>query len=246
MASDAAPVPALIELTGADGDGELAHEFYRSVLSPSFRGDELVGEDELLQTVHDGSCHVLLARDPDGTIIAGAVGDWFPRSRVQLLSYLATRPGIRGRGVGSVLMKAAVESWVQRLDPLLVVGEVEDPRHYQSPDGYDSAYGDVIARLRFYEKHGVRSLPIPYSQPALRSDSARVPHLLLMVFAVGADARISADRVDGAVVERLLVEYFTEVEGEIRPDDAEVSAMLQACRVPGGLPLLLAEDLPEQ
>jgi GNAT superfamily N-acetyltransferase len=235
-----APEPVVVELSA--GDDALVSEFYRAVLRPSFRDDELVDEDELRETIDAGTCHVLVARDDDGTVLGGAVGDWFESSRVQLLSYLAARPGVRGRGLGTLLVRAAVDSWVTRLDPLLVVGEVEDPRHYSNDDP-DSPYGDVIARVRFYEKLGVRALPIPYTQPALRTGASRVPHLLLMVFAVGAGAAIEPGRVEGAIVEQFLVEYFTDMEGDVS-DDVELSRLLAACREPSGLPLLLADELP--
>lgn len=235
-----APEPVVVALSASDD--ALVSEFYRAVLRPSFRDDELVDEDELRETIAAGTCHVLVARDGDGTVLGGAVGDWFESSRVQLLSYLATRPGTRGRGLGTLLVRAAVDSWLTRLDPLLVVGEVEDPRHYSNDDP-DSPYGDVIARVRFYEKLGVRSLPIPYTQPALRDGASRVPHLLLMVFAVGAGAAVAPGRVEGAVVERFLVEYFTDMEGDVS-DDVELSRLLAACREPGGLPLLRADVLP--
>ena len=235
-----APEPEVVQLSATDD--ALASEFYRSVLRPSFRDDELVDESDLLETIRAGSCHLLVARDADGTVLGGAVGDWYESSRVQLLSYLAARPGVRGRGLGTLLVRAAVDSWVELLDPLLVVGEVEDPRYYGN-DGPDSPYGDVVARVRFYEKLGVRLLPIPYAQPALRAGGHRVSHLLLMVFAVGSGAAVAPDRVDGGVVERFLVEYFTDMEGQVS-DDAELTRLLAACREPGGLPLLLADELP--
>ena len=235
-----APETEVVELSAADG--ALVSEFYRTVLRPSFRDDELVNEGELLETIDLGTCHVLVVRDDDGTVLGGAVGDWYESSRVQLLSYLAARPGVRGRGLGTLLVRAAVDSWVKLLDPLLVVGEVEDPRYYRNTEP-DSPYGDVVARVRFYERLGVRLLPIPYAQPALWAGARRVSHLLLMVFAVGTGAAMATDRVDGGVVERFLVEYFTDMEGQVS-DDAELTRLLAACREPAGLPLLLADELP--
>jgi hypothetical protein len=40
------------------------------------------------------------------------------------------------------------------------------------------------------------------------------------------------------------VAYFGLCEGPLRDNDNEYHAMLQACRQPGGLPLLLVKDLP--
>jgi len=127
-------------------------------------------------------------------------------------------------------------------------GGVFDPSNQPGTGFYGTVtggteFGDAIARMRLYERFGARTLPVPYSQPALRPGSARVPHLLLMVFAADPRARLATGRVDGRVVSRFLTEYFASAEGSARPDDTELEAMLRACSEPGGLPLLLAEDL---
>jgi len=241
MVSEAASPPAIAELVGGDEDAVV--RLYETVLAPSFPDDELVTLDDLLGTWHDGNCRISVARGPDGAILAAAVGDWFPRSRVQLLSYLAVRPGLRGRGVGGTLMAAAIARWVEDLFPLLVVGEVEDPRYAAVHGDLSAPHGDAAARLRFYERLGVRSLPVPYCQPALRPSSARVPHLLLMIFAADKAARPAPDRIEGSMVEAFLSEYFAATEGPSREDDTELAAMLAACRRPGGMPLLTVDDL---
>jgi GNAT superfamily N-acetyltransferase len=231
------PPVSIVQLTGV-GDERLVLDFYRSVLLPNFRPDELVTEDELISSLRSGSCRITIAQDAGGAVIGGIVGDWFPDSRVQLLSYIAVHPGVRGQGVGTSLLNTAIAGWVADLAPLLVIGEVEDPRHYHGTE-----FGDPVARVRLYERFGARSLPVSYSQPALRSGSARVPHLLLMVFAADPAARIAAGRVDGRIVGRFLTEYFAATEGPVCPDDSELEAILRACSEPGGLPLLLAEQL---
>jgi len=236
MTGQASPA-SLVELTGV-GDERLVLDLYGSVLLPNFRPDEMITEDDLVSSLRSGNCRITIAQDAGGAVIGGIVGDWFPGSRVQLLSYIAVRPGVRGQGVGTSLLTTGISGWVADLAPLLVIGEVEDPRHYHGTE-----FGDAIARMRLYERFGARTLPVPYSQPALRPGSARVPHLLLMVFAADPRARLATGRVDGRVVSRFLTEYFASAEGPARPDDTELEAMLRACSEPGGLPLLLAEDL---
>jgi hypothetical protein len=99
-----------------------------------------------------------------------------------------------------------------------------------------------VARVRFYERHGGRALPLPYLQPALGPGSARVPGLMLMAF--GNEVPGMAPTVDGQHVASFLMEYFEEFEGAVRPGDTELELLLAACGRPGGLPLLTVDELP--
>ena len=234
---NAQPAPIVNDLR--DADESTMADFYRTVLAPNFRPDELISEQELIGGVRKGATRALAACRADGTILGGAVGDWFERSRVVLLSYIAVRPGLRGQGIGSTLLTQAVHAWTAEFKPLLIVGEVEDPRYH-----HDVEFGDAPARVRLYERFGARALPLPYAQPALRRNGRRVPHLMLMVFAGAASAYLSEGHVDGDIVERFLREYFEACEGSGSRGDDELAALLAACRVPGGLPSLRADEMP--
>jgi GNAT superfamily N-acetyltransferase len=226
-------------LDARDSDLRLVPEFYRTVIMPSFAPDELESEAEIMDGLRSGRSRVLIAMGPDRTMLGGAVGDYFPRSHVMLLSYLAVLAAGRGQGVGAAVLTAARHAWTQELSPRLIVLEVEDPREFTG----SAAYGDPVARVRFYERHGVRALPLPYMQPALGPGTARVPGLMLMVMG-GADAPPGATSVNGAHVAEFLTEYFEEFEGPIQPGDTELTALLAGCARPGGLPLLTVADLP--
>lgn len=213
-------------------------ELRREVLVPNFRADEMEDEASLVAGLRSGTTHVTVARSAAGRVVGGVVGDWFAASRVMLLSYIATLPGLRGGGIGTRLLATAMAAWSTQREPLLVVAEVEDPRHY-----HDTTFGDPRARLRFYDRLGARTLRLPYFQPALGVDRGRVPHLLLMV--VGGRA-MDADpmSVDGTVVERFLTEYLEVCEGPVADDDLVARRLLDSCRAPGGLPLLGVGELP--
>jgi GNAT superfamily N-acetyltransferase len=222
-----------------DDNFQFAPEFYRTVIVPCFPPDELETEEELIGGLRSGRSRLLLARDADGTIVGGAVGDYFPRSDVMLLAYLAVRPGGRGSGIGSTLLQAARDAWMAELNPRLIVLEVEDPRRVTG----SAAFGDPVARVRFYERHGVRALPLPYVMPTLSPGTQRVQRLMLMVLG-GAAVPPGSATADGQHVASFVAEYFEEFEGPARPGDSELGLLLAACARPGGLPLLRADELP--
>ena len=222
-----------------DSDFQLVPEFYRTVIVPNFAPDELESETELMAGLRSGRSRVLIATDPDGTMLGGAVGDYFPRSNVMLLAYLAVLAVGRSRGVGAAVLEAARRAWTTELNPKLIVLEVEDPREFTG----SAATGDPVARVRFYERHGVRTLPLPYLQPSLGPGTARVPGLMLMVMG-GTDAPVGATSVDGQHVAEFLTEYFEEFEGPVQPGDSDFSQLLAGCARPGGLPLMTVDELP--
>lgn len=229
------PVVTVEELDA--GNAREVADFYRRVLAPHFRADELETSENIAFGLKSGGTRALVARTAQGAIVGGAVGDVFARSRVLLLSYIAVAAEARGTGTGGQLMRAVTDIWGRQLSPSLFVMEVEDPRHYRD----DAAFGDPEARVRFYERLGARALPIPYFQPALGPAGHRVPHLMLMVFG-GADAPPGTQRVNGQVVEVFLAEYLETCEGPVSAGDAEAQRMLAACRRPDGLPLLSVSE----
>jgi hypothetical protein len=223
-------------------DAEDPHEavrFYQRILLPSFRAAELVSWDDFIAGLKSGRTRALAARTAHRVLSGGAVGDFFGRSRVLLLSYLAVPAEGRGAGTGGMLFKAVTDIWGRELSPSLFIMEVEDPRYAQS----NPALGDPQARVRFYERLGARALPVPYFQPALGLAGQRVPHMMLMVFG-GAGAPAETQHVDGRIVEDFLTEYLEECEGSLRLDDTDAQALLTACRRPGGLPLVRVSELP--
>jgi GNAT superfamily N-acetyltransferase len=217
--------------------------FYQRVLLPNFPAAELEPPDEFAAGLKSGQGRALVARTVQGTIAGGAVGDFFPRTRVLLLSYLAVAADGRGAGTGGLLLQAVTDRWIAELNPALCLIEVEDPRHARSDPAHgDPAHGDPQARVRFYERLGARALAIPYFQPALGPAGQRVPHMMLMAFG-GSGAPAGAEHVDGRTVAGFLTDYLETAEGSVR-DDADVQRLLAACRQPGGVPLVRASELP--
>lgn len=198
-------------------------EFYDDVLTPSFPDEELLMPDELSRALADPEPRMFasVALTERNEVVGGVVGQWFPECKVILTVYLATHPGRRGGGIGRRILRTVMEEWTRRFDPLLVLGEVEDPRHHR-----DRGFGDPGRRLAFYASEGARVIDVPYFQPRLRPDEARVPDLLLMTFAVHDRFRLEST-VDSAPVRCFLEKNLLASEGAIG-DDSETEALWQA------------------
>lgn len=204
-------------------------EFYDTVLAPSFIDSELIPRAEFLADLNDprGETVASVALGDAGEILGGAVGQWFPQCRVMLTAYLATRPGRRGGGVGGKILRAVAADWQRRVDPLLIVGEVEDPRHHT-----DIGFGDPERRLKFYAAAGAKIIRVPYFQPAIHADGDRVPHLFLMTFAVADECRRGDHGIDAAPVRGFLAANLAANEGSVDPDDPATAALLDAVSGP--------------
>lgn len=211
-----------------------AASLYDNVLAPSFPHSELVTRAEFLDAITDPDSDmcVFLALDAAGEVVGGIVGEWFAECRVLLVSYVAVAPRLRGGGIGGLLITESLSRWGSRFEPLLIVGEVEDPRVHPATE-----YGDPAARLRLYDRLGALILPVPYFQPAIHEDADRVRGLLLMVFAAAASYR-SDGHVDASVVRGFLEQNLLVCEGHISADDEEVHALWAAVDRSGQMPLL--------
>ncbi|WP_420752259.1 hypothetical protein [Rhodococcus sp. O3] len=209
----------------ADLPASKIEEFYDSVLAPSFADSELIPRAEFLADLNDpsGDTVAAVALDDAGEILGGAVGQWFPQCRVMLTAYLAIRPGQRGGGIGGRILRAVLADWQRRVDPLLVVGEVEDPRHHT-----DIGFGDPARRLKFYASAGAKIIPIPYFQPAIQADGDRVPHLFLMTFAVSDECRRGDRSIDASPVRAFLEANLAGNEGSVDRDDPATAALFAA------------------
>jgi GNAT superfamily N-acetyltransferase len=222
-----------IDIDKVDGSGPVIEALYEQVLRPSFPDAELIELDEL-QGIADGDSSLIwLSEDAGGEVLGGAVGEWDESVRVVLLSYLAVRPGNRGRGIGGPLYLAALDCWRQRFEPCLILAEIEDPAVHSGSE----SYGDPVDRLRFYLTHGSRILDIPYFQAALSPEKGRVSGLLLIV--LHADPQFAGagnDTIDADVVRKFLENYQLQCEGKIGTDE-QAMTLWQALDRPEGIPL---------
>ena len=195
----------------------LLEQLYEEVLVAAFPRDEL---DEPWWTPQGSSrapTLTIVALDRDDRVIGGVVGEWYEEERTLLIAYLAVRRNARRAGVGTKLMTAAATTWYPRLRPLLVLGELRDPRHHSTDDEY------AEARVGFYDRLGAKALAVPYFQPRLRPTGQRVYHMLLSAFYIAPEASDQPDTVDARLVLAFLDRYIIECEGEVaRANDPAV------------------------
>jgi GNAT superfamily N-acetyltransferase len=225
----------LVDLEQPDA---LLDAVYSDVLAASFPPAELCTVDGLQGGLPAGVTTVSALLDDDGRPVAAAVGDWSARSRIQLLSYLAVLPGQRSGGHGGRLLRHVLDRWRELYRPCAIVAEIEHPAAHESSE----AYGDPLARFRFYARHGARALDLPYFQPALSPATPRVFGLLLISLHLDPElAGPAPGSYAGAPMSEFMREYLEMTEGGV-PDDPAATALLAAMARPDGIPTLRLDD----
>ena len=183
-------------------DEELLDALYRELFLPNFP-DPDEGEDPsiwapLLWGEPDSSqpvLHALVAGEnltsPHGRQLMGLVlCEYYRRSSCGLLSYVATRPGLRRRGLGRRLVERAVgtlraDAAADGHELRAFFGEVHDPAKVApSEDVFDPT-----SRLEVMERLGARLVPVSYVQPELGPGLKRSDRLLLVAFPIDGPAR---------------------------------------------------------
>jgi GNAT superfamily N-acetyltransferase len=223
------------EITLHDASAPAAREQLKrlrsQVLDRSFPPEEALDNDALDQAMEQP----LLIACVQGEVVGGALGKLYPDSETLYLRYLATRPGLRGCGVGTRLLEGFRERWVG--EHTFAVFGAEDPRHHTA----HHHYGDPHARLRFYARFGVEAVGIPYFQPRFQPAGERKQHLLLCVLGAPNDMR-TPGALAAARVARFLREFFVDAEGPGALEDGDFQWLLRSCRGPS-LPLNPLVDL---
>lgn len=211
--------PGYVEVPLSDLGPALVEEVYHRLLVPAFRPDELITLDELREAYVRPGTEPSLVVLSGGAPLAVMLGEWYVQQQVLLLAYLSVDKATRGSGLGARLVSEVLPGWCDGRGPVLVLAEVDDPRFWPASDDA----GDPDARLRFYDRHGARLLPLQYFQPSLRPGSPRVEGMLLL--------RLDqSPQVRSQVLHAFLEEYFTVCEGSASLDDPPVERLLAAAR----------------
>lgn len=212
---------------GTEPDLGLLERLHRDVLVPSFSVDELDSVEVMARGLRGGGptqVLALAALGRDGSALGVVVGEVYNREHVLLLAYLAVRPGLRGRGIGTALLANAGAAWYANSDVRLAVGEAHDPRRWPQVEGEDA-----LSRLRFYGRFGARVLDLPFVQPALGSGRARIGGFLLLVFHVDPSVEVPCDGatcVRADLVGRFVRHYYEAEEDVHPPYDDQLARLL--------------------
>lgn len=149
--------------------------------------------DAWRSAIATGLLKVRLAVD-DEEILGGICFERYPRSGVGFATYMVVAPAARGRGLGELLLRGAVDELGG-----LVLGEVNDPRKTGE-----------WARLERFQRWGARVLDARYVQPSLGPGLQRDRGLVLIALA-GKEA-LPAE-LDGARVRAFVEELYQVTEG---------------------------------
>jgi GNAT superfamily N-acetyltransferase len=219
-----------------DFEPEILDRLYADVLAPNFVPEELDSPTSIAQSLMEGRGGLAwAAMGPDDEVLGGLVAERHPGSEVLLGGYLASRPDVRGRGVGAALVHVLRAHCAADSGVRLALGEVHDPRH-------DHGHGDrPLDRLRFMERHGARLLDVPFVQPALREGAPRVPGFLLIAVYVDPDIA-SEGGIPAEIVSRFVRSYYATTEGATEPFDAELTALLERIERHAAIALLPMSD----
>ncbi|MDU3273867.1 GNAT family N-acetyltransferase [Varibaculum cambriense] len=205
----------------------LVHE----LLEQAFGPEELGDPEDLIAQLQTGQFQTFSAWE--GARPLGAAIAWPATSEVTLLSWLAVSPRTRGHGVGSKLFRQAISALESSNNPLLILGEIEDPQlHAPSEDR-----GDPQRRWAFYQRLGAKRLDFPFVMPRLSPNVPVGQDMWLISFGGRAHAGIEASTgsLQGLGLANPLTEFLTtylEDSGEIRNADGkyreEIEKMLAA------------------
>jgi len=212
----------------------LTRVVYHDILEPSFEPDELDTLDTVLDGLANDEIWGVCALD-HGSPVGCVLGYPYAESQVLLIGYVTVKPGLRGGGIGGLLMDAAERRWFTKAGFTLVVAEVEDPRRHP-------ATGDIDPKRRaeFYARRGARVVVGPYFQPRLDAGKKRVYDLFLTVLSGPTEAVSSDNAISAAQLTDFLLQYFRDSgEGSDfpRPEDEEGSRLLTWYRDREAVPL---------
>lgn len=156
----------------------------RDLLEVSFGPEELGDPGDLIEQLAGEDLPVFSAWD-DSRPLGAAIG-WLATTEITMLSWLAVSPLTRGHGVGSELFQRAISQWESRYNPLLILGEVENPHQHVASE----QYGDPRRRWAFYQRLGAKHLDFPFEMPRLSPDVPVGEDMWLVSFAGRAHGAI--------------------------------------------------------
>lgn len=153
--------------------------------------------------------------DPDNAVIYGLqIFELYRESACGLLTYIAVSPLARGKGLGRLLLRRAIEILSQECTGpeglRAVFAETHDPAQIDPAEDAMSPRD----RIEVMKRLGAQLVPVRYVQPELRPGDGRSRKLLLITFGVDAD---KPPVVAGKTITDFMHEFYRAL-GVINPD----------------------------
>lgn len=157
--------------------------------------------------------HIVLVKNKQGTLIAGAIFDYFKRTNCAVIEFIAVRQNLQSAGIGSALYhhiletiaKDAFENGKQR--PEYIFCEIDAPSHSRA---------QVKKYLHFWDKYKFMRLNMQYVQPALSGVQKPVKGLWLTV----SSLHKTVTKVPGRLVADVIYDYMKYAMGIAEPATA--------------------------
>jgi GNAT superfamily N-acetyltransferase len=122
---------------------------------------------------------VILALDTGGRLLGGILFEQYRGTGCWLASYLAVCPAARRQGVGTALLRQAVQQIAHTAEgSWMLFAEAENPACLVDP----AQAAQATARLDSFAHMGLEPLPIAYVQPALCAGRHALDDLLLLCY----------------------------------------------------------------
>ncbi len=154
--------------------------------------------DSLLSYLKDAesatnySYHIIVAKDNEGNVVAGAIFDYFKASNSAVIEFIAVRSDIQSGGIGSIIYKEVIkivseDAFMHRKEGLKnIFCEIDSPEYSQA---------SVKKYLYFWNKFNFRRLDFSYLQPALSASQEAVTGLWLTVVNFDGEAEVNGNHL---------------------------------------------------
>ncbi len=207
----------LVHSENFDKYRDLVQEFGRTFYQEAFPLDNEREDMEdichrVCSTQNDNrpSSFIVLAQTHSGELVGGLIADWYPSCASLELIYITIGKNYRHKGYGKRLMLDGVRMICSFLPVTVKVVylETENPELVAT----SNSVIDPFDRLRFFDKCGVRRVPIRYVQPPLAVNKGFIGHLFLCVFPLSGETKIeSKDLIS------FIKSFYDGLEGECHP-----------------------------
>lgn len=217
-------------------DGVALARVHDLLMAPNFPVDELVSVEDLIGGVLAGVAEVRVVGPVDDPV-AVAVVETLEATPAVLLAYFATREDLRGRGVGSALLKEVLRGIATDTPDAVVLAEVEHPGFHPA----HPMHGDPDKRLRFYLRLGGSILDVPYFQPPVDEGQEPVYGMLLLAL----DPPPHLVRAGRLAPEAGLLAALESIMAAADPARHPVATVVRAAAMPDGVRLLGLDDVAQ-